>query len=197
MKKRQIIAVDVDDVLAHHAEVLIEWGNKRYGTSYTIEDYTDHWSEIWSLTHDETEEMAALFHQGGYHREFQPRKDALEVLAELKKSYDLVIVTARRKSILDASRDWLDEHYPNIFNDVRFVPIWEEDRTATKAAICSEVGASYLIDDMPKHCNIAAENGIECLLFGNYIWNRNEKIHPNIQRVKDWQEVRHFFDDIG
>ena len=194
MSARQIIAVDVDDVLAHHAEDLLRWGNKKYGTNFTIDEYTDHWAEIWSLTRDEIEEMALLFHQSGSHRKFKPHKDALEVLTVLKKSYDLVVVTARRREIIKDSQEWLDEHYPDIFKDVRFVPIWEGDRTATKAAICLEIGAAYLIDDLPKHCNLAAEAGVKCLLFGDYTWSRYEKLHQNVHKVADWQEVKEFFD---
>ena len=195
MKVRQIIAVDVDDVLAHHVEAFLEWSNNKYGTSFTIEDYTDHWTDLWSLSHEETEKRALLFHMERQHRHFKPRKDALEVLEYLNKDYDLVIITARRREVIDDSKEWLDEHFPDIFTDVRFVPIWEDDRKATKAAICREIGATYLIDDMVRHCNLAAEGNVQALLFGDYKWNRNEILSDGVIKVNDWQGIKRFFDD--
>jgi 5'(3')-deoxyribonucleotidase len=195
MNPRPIIAVDVDDVLAYHAEAFLEWSNNKYGTNLTIEDYTDHWSELWSITHEQSEERAIIFHKERQHRHFKPNEDALDVLLHLKKMYDLVIVTARRQEVVKDSKEWLKKYYPNIFTDVRFVPIWEEDRKATKAAICNELGASFLIDDMPRHCNLAAEEGITALLFGNFRWNRHEKLSDGVIKVKNWAEIKQFFDE--
>ncbi len=195
MSTRPIIAVDMDDVLAHHVEAFIGWSNTKYGTTFTLEDYNDHWSQLWSIDHEESEKRAVLFHQERQHRLFQPRKDALEVLHYLKKHYDLVIITARRRETINDSHEWLETHFPDIFKDVRFVPIWEDDRNATKLAICKEIGATYLIDDMVRHINLAAEGGVTALWFGDYKWNQNEKAVSGVVKAKDWQAVRDFFEN--
>ena len=63
----------------------------------------------------------------------------------------------------------------------------------TKAEICAEIGADYLVDDQPKHCLAAAKAGIKTILFGDYKWNRDTKLMPNMVRAKNWQEVLEYF----
>ena len=191
--QRATIAIDCDDVLADHAEDVVAWTNQRFGTNLTISDYTDHWSKLWQVDQTKTEELAKEYHAEGRHGVFTHKPDSLEILRELKKEYNLVIVTARRKEIVKTSLEWIEEKYPGIFNDVRFVPIWEPNNLVTKADICREIGATFLIDDLPRHCNIAAESGITSLVFGDYTWNRNETIVQGVHRVKDWQAVKDFF----
>ena len=194
MAGRKTIAVDCDDVLADHAEDVVAWTNERFGTNLTIRDYTDHWTVMWQLDSDAVEARAVEYHSTGRHGTFTNKADSLDVLRWLAKDYDLVVVTARRKEIVQSSLEWIKASYPGIFKDVRFVPIWTPGNTVTKADICNEIGAEYLIDDLPKHCNIAAEAGIVSLVFGDYGWNRNEEIATGVHRVKDWQSVKEFFE---
>lgn len=194
MSNLSTIAIDVDDTLADHAEAFVAWSNEKYGTLLTVEDYHDHWSLLWSVDHDETARRAEIFHQTGAHRRFVVKADSVEVLRRLSKRYRLVVVTARRQLVVQDSLEWIQEYYEGIFSDVRFVPIWEADNTVTKADICRELGAQYLIDDLMRHCSLAAEAGITALLFGDYAWNRHEQLPPDITRVRDWKAVEEFFD---
>lgn len=193
--QRRTIAIDCDDVLADHAEDVVDWTNQRFGTNLTISDYTDHWHLLWATDHAETEKLAHEYHATGRHTSFNHKPDSLEVLKELSKCFDLVVVTARRKEIVKTSLEWIEHKYPGIFKDIRFVPIWEPYNLVSKADICREIDASYLIDDLPRHCNIAAKVGIKSLVFGDYNWNRDEVLVDGVQRVKNWQEVRDFFDN--
>lgn len=193
--KKPIIAVDIDDTLADHAEAFILWSNEKYGTGLTIDDYQDHWSKIWKIEQDETERRAVEFHDSKAHRSFAIKKDSKEVLERLSQSYDLVIVTARRQSVVQDSLEWIREYYGDIFKDVRFVPIWDKDNTLTKAAICKELGASFLIDDLLRHCEIASDEGIQALLFGDYKWNSSIELPENIVRVKNWSEIEKYFNE--
>jgi hypothetical protein len=115
----------------------------------------------------------------------------------LKKKYDLVIVTARDKRGVAITHQALDEYYPNLFKDVHFVPLWGGGKKATKAQICDEIGASYLIDDSFEHCSLAAEAGIEALLFGHYGWNHYQRLTSGMRRVKDWRAVSEYFNGRG
>lgn len=194
MSPRKVIAVDIDDTLADHVEAFISWSNQEYGTAFTVDSYSDHWSELWNTEHAETERRAIAFHEAGEHGRFMIKPGSKEVLVYLKERYDLVVVTARRQMVVEESRGWIQAHYSGIFSDVRFVPIWESNNTVTKAEICRELGASYLIDDLMRHCRLAAQAGIESLLFGDYSWNRHEELPDGVYRVQNWQHVKEFFD---
>lgn len=193
--KKATIGVDVDDVLADHAAAFIAFSNEYYGTNLTRETYTEKWLEFWPVDWDEIMRRAGEFHTPETTAAYAVLSGAQEALQALSKSYNLVVVTARTKTIVQTTHDWLGKHFEGVFSDVHFVPIWEENNTVTKADICKEIGADYLIDDVVRHCNIAAKGGITPLLFGNYVWNRSETVEPNVVRVADWNAVLEYFDE--
>lgn len=189
---KQKIAIDVDDVLAQHIPAFIEFSNKNYGTSLEIEDYVGHWAELWNIEWAEIEKRAQRFHHEKAHS-FEKFTEADEVLFSLKKEYELVVVTARPSYLIPATHKWLDEFYRGIFSETHFVPIWEPGNKLTKADICKQIGADYLIDDLVRHCNVAAEGGVTALLFGNYNRSKSEHTHPDVVPVKDWKSVGEYF----
>jgi 5'(3')-deoxyribonucleotidase len=190
---KPVVAVDIDDTLADHAEAFVAWSNAKYGTALTAADYQDRWALMWRIDEAQAEERSTAFHGSGVHRSMVAKTDSQGVLGRLKDRYEFVIVTARRRSVVADSLEWLTEFHPGTFADVRFVPIWEPGNTLTKAVICREIGAEYLIDDMPRHCEAAAAEGIHALLFGDYSWNRSAPTAAGVQRVRDWLEVEEYF----
>src|SRR5262249_45034715 len=116
---------------------------------------------------------------------------------KLKNRYKLVIVTARPKRTVEATPEWIERNFPDIFSDIHFVPIWDPGPKKTKAEICQEIGADYLIDDLVRHCNLAAEVGIKAILFNRITWKQPEKIHPEVIVVKNWEGILEYFDAEG
>lgn len=190
---RKIIAIDIDDVLAEHAESFIEFSNKNCGTNFTIEDYSDNWTDVWDVDDNEFEHRRNNFRTDELFGNFAVKNGSKNALIELGKENDLYIVTARPKHLTDSSKSWINRHFNNIFKDIHFVPIWEPNNKISKFDICRQIGADYLIDDLPKHCNIAAESGIKAILFGNYAWNRNDSLNNNVTRCENWDKVIEYF----
>jgi 5'(3')-deoxyribonucleotidase len=191
---RESIAFDVDDVLALHVESFIDFSNKNYGTKLTKDDYRDHWSVFWNVEHDEIERRALEFQTTERVFDFAVDPESIPALKKLKTKYDLYIVTARRKHITETTKDWVEKHFPDTFKGIHFVPIWTPGNKVTKADICSQIGASYLVDDLPRHCNIAAEGGIKAILFGDNGWSRDEAILDGVTRCKNWSQLLQYFD---
>jgi len=200
---RTIIAVDADDTLFDENTAVRLFHNEKYGTDHTAEDYLQEgvfmsfWDRIWDVSEEETMKRYEEFVQFKLEHNLPPLPHALEVLQKLKGNYELVVVTARDKRGVQMTHDALTEHYPDIFSDVHFVPLWGGEEKATKALICNEIGADYLIDDSFEHCKLAAETGTKSLLFGHYGWNRYQKTVPGMTRVKDWRAVGAYFDTRG
>jgi 5'(3')-deoxyribonucleotidase len=201
--KKQTIAVDIDDVLTSQNEAMMHFVNRHFGLNHTIEDYNvegeywRYWQKVWGVDHEEGfRRWRAFMDNGGLEaQELMPH--VFEVTKRLNKRYDFIVVTARQDEFAETTKAWLNKHLPRRFIDVRFVPAFVGDKQVTKAEICLEVGASYLIDDNVEHCSLASEAGIECLLFGNYGWNRTKKLPKRITRVKDWLEVEKYFNARG
>lgn len=118
-----------------------------------------------------------------------------EALAWLKRYFDLIIVTAREAEFASATHAWLERHFPDIFHDVAFVTTWTGSVKDSKADICRELRAEYLIDDNIQHLQLASEAGIKGLLFGDYGWSKNKELPPRTVRVADWKAVKEFFRD--
>ncbi len=193
--KRQTIAVDIDDVLADHVAAFAAFSNANYGTNISKHNYDDAWSKLWEVDRREIERRALEFHTAESIMQYELIEAAKESLEHLAHHYDLAVVSARPMHVKDASERWLAINFGNMFREVHFLPYWEENNTLTKADLCKRAGADYLIDDIVKHCNIAAENGLQGLLFGDYSWNQADNIHSSVKRLANWKEVVEYFDE--
>lgn len=195
---RQTIAVDIDDVLADQAEAFLEFSNTTWGTNLTIDDYTEHWLELWKVDIEEVERRANFYAQSGTMGRFRHKSEALPVLKKLKNSYNLVVVTSRRTQVREETLDWINQYFDGVFDDVHFAGFFDklqkERWNLTKADIVKELGASYLIDDQLKHCIATATSGIDTILFGDYKWNQLGELPKNMTRCNTWQDVEVYFD---
>lgn len=196
---RQIIAIDIDDVLADNAAGFAAFSNKTWGTNLTPEDYDEHWEMVWQVNHGETERRAAVYHELGVFREYEVLGAALPVLRRLSGDYELCIVTSRRVQTRQDTIDWVHEHYPGIFSDetIHFAGIWDsiddDSIHRTKREAVESIGAHFLIDDQLKHCQAVAESGRVALLFGDYTWNQSNELSRNVRRVANWADVEAYF----
>lgn len=197
---KPIIAIDVDDVLADEKSSVMKFINEHYNLNFTHEDYDveaeywGYWEQVWGLGDEEGAKRYEVYVSSGVKATHYVLPHALEVIAHLKKRYDLVVITARDKVHLELTHEWLDDHFPDTFSHVAFVHIWSGDKKASKAAIAQKLNAQYLIDDNAGHCELADAAGLRALLFGDYGWNRSKAIGPRTTRVKDWLAVKGYFD---
>lgn len=197
---KKTIAIDVDDVLAANAAGLVAYSNKKWGTNLTVNDYQEHWGEMWQVDHAESEQRALQIFEEAVMSGYEYDDTALPVLLELRKKYRLVVVTARRRLIEQSTREWLERHYEGIFDDVMFAGLYDAGHTddvyqKTKLDTLKGISAHYLIDDQTKHCFAAAEAGIHAILFGDYTWNQTDELPSLVTRCRDWQAIRAFFRD--
>ena len=196
------IAVDIDDVLSSHSTVFLRYHNENYGTNLTIKDfqvpgeYKNYYGQVMGVGEEEGQRRFQKFLDKKVSlKQMVIPKATVKILEDLKRRFRLEIITARGEDYQKGTEAWLEKHIPNIFDGVHFVELWDrEDRKATKALICQEIGAGYLIDDSVEHCTLAHEAGVQALLFGEYGWNMTQAIPESVVRVKDWQAVKEYFD---
>lgn len=197
MPDRKIIAVDIDDVIAAETEGVRQFINQEYGEAHTAEDYLregeywTYWQDIWDVSSEEAATRLEAFLKSPIKDNLKLVHGAMQAINMLKQRYELVIVTSRYGRQLETTIPWVEKHFPKTFSRVEFVAIRGEG--ATKASVCKEIGATYLIDDNVEHCKLAAKQGIKALLFGNYGWSKNVSSSPGIIRVDNWQEVLEYF----
>jgi 5'(3')-deoxyribonucleotidase len=186
------IAIDVDDVLALSVPHFVEYNNALWGGNVDIEEYTEDWMKLWSITPKQLEEWQADVAKNQKIYPFiKPIKGAKTTLIKLSEKYRLVVLTSRSKCFAEMTEKWLEEHFSGLIQEVHFAGFWDNlsDESAhyTKGKIVSELGAKYLIDDQPKHCFSANECGVKSILFGDYSWNRDVE---NVHKAHNWTQVR-------
>jgi len=195
--KQKTIAIDVDDVLAISADALVRFSNQKWGTNLTVDDYDEDWSTMWKVDEKEAARRSKIWHSSGEFILKKPQEYGLEVLKELSKDFRLIVATSRRKELMEDTKDWLDTHFRGIFSEIHFSGIWDkndsEAHKVTKAQMCKEIGADFLVDDQLKHCLGAAEAGIPAVLFGEYAWNHSVNLPSKVTRCRDWQAVLEYF----
>jgi uncharacterized HAD superfamily protein len=201
--QRPIIAVDIDDVLSANAEGFINFSNETWGHNLTKDDYVEDWRQIWKIPLDEAMRRSDQFHASGVVSRYAHIEEAIPVLQRLKRRYELIVVTSRQRNLKEQTVAWLDRYFPDIFQSIHYAGIWDDaeehnvqERVKhTKARICRELGADYLIDDQIKHCVEAAKAGIRSILFGDYSWNKDlAELPGGVVRAKTWKDVEEYFD---
>lgn len=202
MRPKQVIAVDADDVLGNENHAIMHFINEQYGRNHTPDDYNvtgqygPYWEDIWKVGDQGKEWYNAYVNAKAKGKVMlQPLPRAIGTMRILHKNYELVVITSRKGILLDVTKQWLQEHFPNLFTDVHFVELWGVTEKVTKAKICNDIGAVYLIDDNVEHCALAQETGVQSLLFGDYGWNRDVDIPEGVFRVRDWYAVQEYFNE--
>lgn len=198
--KKQIIAVDIDDVIALGTESLRLQVNKRLGTNlqpkhYAIPgEYWGYYDRVWQLNgladRISLEDLNPQMLVDQSH--VPPHAQALSALRTLAKRFDLVVVTARNTDWERATKVWIDKNFPGIFSGIYYAG--RPDGPKTKGDVCVDLGASWLIDDNIDHAHTAIDHGVQVLLFGEYGWHIGREVHKNVVRCKDWQAVLEYFD---
>lgn len=200
---KPIIAIDIDDVLADSTDALRRVVNERLGVNLTPEDYLikgdywGHYEEVWRrnglegrISMGDIEPMMIMNQS-----HVLPHDGAKRALETLSHDYELIIVTSRPPSWRNASRRWLDDHFPGIFSTILFTRRLVDSEHVSKGRICADKGVSWLIDDNVEHAQSAVDEGLEIILFGDYGWHH--KVPPHFHRCKDWQQVLEYFDARG
>ena len=199
------VAVDVDEVLGRFIHSLNMFCLERYGMNYVVEDYHAYdFARVWGCSQDESNEKVHEFFKSAHFREgIEVIPGSFDSLKRLKKQHEIMVVTSRQHVIEQPTIEWLDRHFPDIFDAVHFGNHFAlEGASRKKSEICKEIGAHVLIDDNPWYALECASAGIHVLLYdwkNGYPWSKTEDgpEHANITRVRDWEEVENVLQNLA
>ncbi|KAK4370157.1 hypothetical protein RND71_009632 [Anisodus tanguticus] len=134
----------------------------------------------------------------------RPIPGARQTLQKLSRFCNLSIVTSRQNAIKDHTIEWIERHYPGLFQDMHFGNHFAlNGQSIAKSDMCRplkrfllSLGATVLIDDNPRYAIECAKVGIKVLLFdyeNSYPWSKSESLngHPMVRKVHNWGEVEH------
>lgn len=197
MPDKMVVAVDVDEVLGSFLSALNRFISDRYALTHTVSEYFVYeFFRVWNCSRAEADIRVHEFFKTPYFTSgILPIPGSQNALRKLSTFCDLSVVTSRQNVIKDQTLQWLEKHYPGLFQEIHFGNHFALDgKSKPKSEICRSLGAQVLIDDNPRYALECAEVGIRVLLFDyndSYPWCKSDTAaaHPLVTKVKDWEEV--------
>lgn len=197
LPEKIVVAVDVDEVLGNFVSALNRFIADRYSLNHSVSEYHVYeFFKIWKCSRDEADFRVHEFFKTSYFKTgIHPIPGAQQALHKLSSFCNLSVVTSRQNAIKDHTIEWIENHYPGMFQEIHFgnhFALHGESRP--KSDICRSLGAKVLIDDNPRYAIECAEIGIRVLLFdyeNSYPWCKTDSInqHPLVTKVHNWEEV--------
>jgi 5'(3')-deoxyribonucleotidase len=177
---RQIICVDMDEVIADAlGEHLLRY-NRDFASNVTVADLEGRW--LWDFVPPERQN--ALYDymcSEDFFEVLEVMPDAQRVLARLQTRYDIFIASAAMEvpSSFNAKFKWLQRHFP-------FIP-------QSHIVFCGDksiLHADFLIDDNPRQLQLFRGEGI---LFSSPA----NAFVKGFRRVRNWAEIETIFLPMG
>jgi len=182
------IAIDIDEVLRELIGGFCEYYNKNYGGNISPPEFKTY--SIGDALGLPREESHKLLDEYCLSKDFESVNlvpYVKEVIPILKKSHELVAITAAPAWMKEINLNFFDKNFPGMFSDLIFSgEHYEENLSKTKDGICKGLGVDLIIEDS-LFSEDYAKNGLKVLLLDKP-WNRNIS-HENIIRCMDWKEI--------
>jgi len=190
------IAIDCDDVLAETVDALLEYYN-----------YNIHWKPIrrndmvahefnnikkyhYSFEERYQKDLDFFLNHDALHR-IKPVEWSKEILLKFKEMWHILyVVTGRPDELKQHTYDWIQIHYPDIFEDIYFLNLDKPDGIP-KSEVCLKLDVEFLIDDDIRFARDAASKWVKVYLLEKP-WNReyNQSIDKWVVKIKNWNEIK-------
>lgn len=186
---KQLIGVDIDEVLTPTFSSVIDYHNALSGDRVTLDQLTDYGflTALGERREDIIQKIVDFFFSD--FNDLQPIEGSVEVLKQLSQNFSLIALTSRQSELTDLTHAWLKQHFPGIFQEVKIGNYFglADSHRVTKAQMCQSLGVNLLIDDCLEYALDCAQADISVMLFGNYPWNQARALPSQITRVNDWK----------
>lgn len=141
------IYIDFDDTITNSIQALLAISNRRYGTSYKIEDVGD-WNFKDIYPNIPLKEIVSIYDTDEFYNLLSIKRDALFVLRRFAKRNKIFIVTKVNKKSMVQKFQWIKEHIQNFGIDVELIGI-----PLNKSKGIVDMSEGIMIDDNVKFLN--------------------------------------------
>jgi valyl-tRNA synthetase/predicted acetyltransferase/protein-tyrosine-phosphatase len=192
--EKPLLALDIDDVLAATIPGAFEYFSKKLGRpAPSLYDYTEDWAKLMGVDEKTAADlMKEIYADDEFFGSVDEVAGAKKALEKLHNKFKIVAVTSRPPSMEKITRAWIQKNFAGLFDEVYMMNFFDEISAdaakKTKGEFVKKLGARWLIDDQPKHCNSAIENGVKAICFGDYPWSKTG-LNDGILRADDWEKV--------
>jgi|SRR6056300_123988 hypothetical protein len=166
------VAIDIDEVLMPFVKPMADWrGHKmprRRGYTYVYRD-------MFNISEFESQKMVREFYESRVFQMIEPLDGAVEGVARLRRDTEKIYaVTGRQQVVREKTEDWLELHFPGMFDDLVMTNSFTEHEVA-KVDVCRALDLDTIIDDSELNCLSCAYGGMTAIHFagtegGLYPW---------------------------
>jgi uncharacterized HAD superfamily protein len=180
----QVLAFDIDGVVADTMAVFVRLARERYGLTDLSKDHLNQYDLYRCLPYERSviEDLICLTLDDEHTLQIPPLPGAPEVLTELSRHARLRFVTARIWP--ESITQWLHQLLPEV--PAERIQVIATGAPEAKLKILQDLGVRYFVEDRLETCHALARDGIQPLLF-DQPWNRNGDSFP---RLQSWQHLR-------
>lgn len=186
-----VIGVDFDDVLKNFMKQFALYHNSNNGTDIKYDDvWTFELDQVFGCSAAVMKESVFSFYRSPEHAETEPIPGAVEAVRYLSKRFHLDVITSRPDFARASTNAWRERFVPTGLRHLHFTNWYVtsgETRRRLKSAVCAEIGAQILIEDVLHNAEEVAQSGLPVLL-PDRPWNR-DRTPPGVIRVHSWEEI--------
>jgi len=184
------IAIDIDGVLADFFGPFIHFYNKRNNANLRLSDMTSYnLCKIFGISQESLIKEMGDFYKSPLFKFLPLIEGSKEAIHKIYRFNLLYVVTSRPSSLYEETTFWIRNQFPDRFLKVHITNGYGTTGIKEKKSdVCLCNGYNLIIEDSADEVNDCAEKGIESILLKKP-WNINEKTHPSVKRVNNWQEI--------
>jgi phosphoglycolate phosphatase-like HAD superfamily hydrolase len=187
---KQIIALDIDGVLADWVGSAVPRLNKILKTNLNInDDVSFDLHTAFGTTRERMQAALDELYQNFSVGELKTVKGAQRSIRILSADYDFIAITARPKEFWSGTYKWVKANYSDLielyFGTAQGKPFGGDKHKDDKLSLCEKFNVAYLIEDNPAEILAALETKTVPLCHA-WPWNTEISLHPEIPRG-NWQ----------
>lgn len=186
----EAISLDKDDVLVPYHEVLLQWYNKKFGTSIDFGEFEKHGLEsMFKMTVEQVQAVLYRFHQSEEFRNMRPYPGAESAIARLAKYRPVICNTARQDHLVEHTNAFNAQYFPDMRGTFFARNKWPagDAPRPTKVEHCRAQNATSHVDDGISYLQSCHAGGIKVIVF-DQSWNRTLQGNGYL-RVHNWREL--------
>ncbi|CEG40917.1 hypothetical protein L915_04925 [Plasmopara halstedii] len=196
--ERMTLVVDVDHTLTNLLECAAAWHESEHGSKINVKNLLfGNLATIWG-----EDDAASKLHQFYESKQFETDLVAVagasDVLKPLRKYFSLLAITDRPRFVEKQTREWLDHHYPGVFDKLVFV---DEDHSehfvARKKEVYDELKAKIVVGSDADMLVKAAVDVEHVVMIGSVPKaEKAKKFSASVTQVADWFAAQNVLDQV-
>lgn len=191
------LGIDIDNTITYTTEMIMHYA-RVFGQPRglnTINDPNYYYLEDALGWDTETADLFFDQYLPDIYHDIKPKEMAAEVIRELKKDHEIILITSRNRrfqKVEQVTADWL--HRNGIVYDKLILNTTDNMHFFNKLKVCMENNIDVMIED---HHELIKEICplIPVVVF-DYPYNRH-LVNDNIIRVRSWAEIKTWIDDFA